>query len=189
MTPALDPSRARDGAPNGRDWRSLAPLARGFAGYRPSWVGPDLLAGLTLAAIAIPEQMATARLAGLPARAGFIAFIAGSLAFAAWGATRRLSVGADSTITAIFAGALAMMATTGSTDVATLAAALAVLVGVLVASAGALRLAWIGNLLSIPVMTGFLLGVAAHIALSQLDRKSTRLNSSHEIPPRMPSSA
>ena len=144
-----------------------APLARGFAGYSARWLGADLLAGLTLAAVAIPEQMATARLAGLPPRFGFVAFIAGSLAFAAWGRSRRLSVGADSTITAIFAGALALMANSGSPRYAALAAALAILVGLLVAGAGVLRLGWIGNLLSIPVTTGFLLGVAVHIVVSQ----------------------
>jgi sulfate permease, SulP family len=54
----------------------------------------DLVAGLTLAAIAIPEQMATARLAGLPPHVGFIAFIAGSFAFALLGSSRVVSVGA-----------------------------------------------------------------------------------------------
>ena len=140
----------------------------GFAGYRPNWIGPDLLAGLTLAAIAIPEQMATARLAGLPPNLGLIAFIAGAVGFAIFGAGRRLSVGADSTITAIFAGALTLLAAGGSPHYAALAVVLALIVGALVTTAGILKLGWIGNLLSIPVTTGFLLGIAAHIAVSQL---------------------
>jgi sulfate permease, SulP family len=77
------------------------------------WRG-DLVAGLTLAAIAIPEQMATARLAGFPPHVGFIAFIAGSLAFAILGSSRVVSMGADSTIAPIFAGALALIAASGS---------------------------------------------------------------------------
>ena len=55
----------------------------------------DVLAGLTLAAIAIPEQMATARLGGFPPQIGFFAFLAGSLAFAAFGSSRFLSSGAE----------------------------------------------------------------------------------------------
>src|ERR1700739_5059391 len=74
----------------------------------------DLAAGLTLAAIAIPEQMATARLGGFAPQIGFFAFLAGSLAFAAFGSNRFLSCGADSTITPIFAGGLAFLAAPAS---------------------------------------------------------------------------
>lgn len=71
--------------------------------YEVSWLGPDLLAGLTLVAIALPEQMATARLVGMPAIAGLYAFIAGSLSFAVLGRHRQMSVGADSTIALVLA--------------------------------------------------------------------------------------
>src|SRR3984957_1185011 len=92
------------------------PIFRSLASFRPSELPNDLIAGLTLAAIAIPEQMATSRLGGFPPQIGFFAFIAGSLGFAMLGANRFLSCGADSTITPIFAGGLALMATTGSRD-------------------------------------------------------------------------
>jgi SulP family sulfate permease len=127
----------------------------------------DLVAGLTLAAIAIPEQMATARLGGFSPQIGFFAFIAGSLAFAALGASRCLSSGADSTITPIFAGTLAHLAASGSPEYAALSAMLALLVGALLIFAGVFRAGWIADLLSIPVMTGFLAGISIHIALSQ----------------------
>lgn len=126
-----------------------------------------MLAGLTLAAIAVPEQMATARLAGLPPQTGFFAFIAATLAFAVLGASRRLSAGADSTVTPIFAGALALLAASGSARFADLAAGLALLTGLIVLMAGVFRLGWVGNLLSIPVTTGFLAGIAVHIIASQ----------------------
>ena len=134
-----------------------------FAGWRPRDLGADALAGLTLAAIAIPEQMATARLGGLPPEMGFLALTAGALGFALCGASRRLSVGADSTITPIFAGALAMAGAPYLGEVALLA----LLVGLLLVVAGALRLGFVADLLSIPVTTGFLAGVAAHILTSQ----------------------
>jgi sulfate permease, SulP family len=137
-------------------------------GLRAGDLGPDLAAGLTLAAIAIPEQMATARLGGFDAQLGLLAFLAGSVAFAAFGASRLVSVGADSTITPIFAGTLAALAAGGSADQAALAGALALLVGVLLILGGVLRLGWIADLLSKPVLTGFLAGISIHIVLSQL---------------------
>src|SRR5271170_6961556 len=89
-----------------RSW----PIFASFAGYETKNLTRDIVAGLTLAAIAIPEQMATARLAGFPPEIGFFALLAGAIGFALFGASRRLSVGADSTTAPIFAGALAVLA-------------------------------------------------------------------------------
>src|SRR6202035_629262 len=148
----------------GKAW----PLFRSLNSYRLSFLTHDLFAGLTLAAIAIPEQMATARLGGFSPQIGFFAFLAGSLAFAAFGSNRFLSCGADSTITPIFAGGLAALAATGSPDYQVLAAALALMVGLWLIGAGVFRLGWIADLLSIPVTTGFLAGISVHILVSQL---------------------
>lgn len=159
MTPAPQPASV-----TARPW----PICRSLAGLAPGWLHGDLIAGLTLAAIAIPEQMATARLAGFSPAVGFAAFIAGSIAFAVFGANRHLSAGADSTITPIFVGGLVMLAAAGSADYAHLAVLLALLVGITVTLGGIFRLGWIADLLSVPVMTGFLAGIAVHIAASQL---------------------
>jgi SulP family sulfate permease len=94
------------------------PVFHSLDSYRTSFLTHDLVAGLTLAAIAIPEQMATARLGGLSPEIGFFAFLAGSLAFGWFGNNRFLSCGADSTITPIFAGGLALLAASGSADYA-----------------------------------------------------------------------
>jgi sulfate permease, SulP family len=128
----------------------------------------DLIAGITLAAIAIPEQMATARLGGFSPQIGFFAFIAGSLGFAMFGSNRFLSCGADSTITPIFAGGLTLMAASGSPHYQALAAALALLVGLVLVVGDLFRLGWIANLLSTPVTVGFLVGISAHILVSQM---------------------
>ena len=141
---------------------------RSLNSYRLQFLTHDLFAGLTLAAIAIPEQMATARLGGFAPQIGFFAFLAGSLAFAAFGSNRFLSCGADSTITPIFAGGLALMAVSGTPDYLVLAAALALMVGLLLLAAGIFRLGWIADLLSIPVTIGFLAGISVHILISQL---------------------
>lgn len=138
-----------------------------FAGWRFRDLGADAVAGLTLAAIAIPEQMATARLAGFGPEIGFLALVAGAVGFAVFGASRLLSVGADSTIAPIFAGALALLATSGSPHYAADAALLALGVGLILALGGAFRLGFVADLLSIPVTTGFLAGIAGHILVSQ----------------------
>jgi sulfate permease, SulP family len=148
--------------------RASWPLFRSLASYRAGYFPQDLIAGLTLAAIAIPEQMATARLGGFSPQIGFYAFIAGSFGFALLGGNRLLSCGADSTITPIFAGGLALMAASGSADHEALAAALALMVGAVMVAAGVFRLGGIANLLSTPVTVGFLAGISIHILVSQM---------------------
>ncbi|SFI24548.1 SulP family inorganic anion transporter [Bradyrhizobium sp. Gha] len=147
------------------DAKHAWPVFRSLASYS---LPGDLLAGLTLAAIAIPEQMATARLGGFAPQIGFFAFMAGSLGFALLGGNRFLSCGADSTITPIFAGGLAALAAAGSPEYQSLAIALALMVGAMMLAGGSFRLGGIANLLSMPVMIGFLAGISVHIIVSQL---------------------
>lgn len=144
---------------------------RGFPslrGYRRSWVGPDLIAGLTLLAIAIPEQLATSRLAGMPPVTGFYAFVAGTACFALIGSNPIVSVGADSTIAPLFAIGIGGLATSGSAGYVDLVAMAAVVTGAIVVLIGLLRLGWLADLLSIPIITGFLAGVAVVIVIHQL---------------------
>jgi MFS superfamily sulfate permease-like transporter len=137
-------------------------------GYRRAWIPGDLIAGALLAAIAIPEQLATARLAGMPAQTGLYAFAAGTIAFAIVGSNRFLSVGADSTIAPIFAGGVAALASAGAPSYPVLVSLAAVLIGAALVLAGMARAGWIADLLSIPVTTGFLAGIALHIIVGQL---------------------
>jgi SulP family sulfate permease len=146
-----------------RDW-----LFASLRDYSPAWLSGDLIAAMTLAAIAIPEQLATARLAGMPPMSGLFAFAAGTIAFAAFGANRFISVGADSTIAPIIAAALVALAVPGAVQYASTAAMLALLVGIILMLARILRVGWIADLLSIPVITGFLAGISIHIIVGQL---------------------
>ena len=125
-------------------------LFASLRGYRISWLPGDLVAGLMLAAIAIPGQLATARLAGMPPQTGIYAFAAGSLAFAAFGANRFISVGADSTIAPIFAGGLASIVAVDPTNYSELSALLAIMVGIVLVTIGLLRAGWPATLLSTP---------------------------------------
>jgi len=137
-------------------------------GYRIVWLPRDLVAGLMLLAIALPGQLATARLAGMPPETGIYAFVAGSLAFAAFGANRFMSVAADSTIAPIFAGGLAAIVGARSPSYPELATLLALMVGVVLVVVGLLRAGWLASLLSIPITTGFLAGIAVHIIVGEL---------------------
>ena len=137
-------------------------------GYRIGWLPRDFVAGLMLAAIAIPGQLATARLAGMSPETGLYAFAAGSLAFAALGANRFMSVAADSTIAPIFAGGLASMAVVGTPHYGELVTLLALMVGTILVVVGLLRAGWLATLLSIPVTTGFLAGISIHIIVGEL---------------------
>jgi MFS superfamily sulfate permease-like transporter len=139
----------------------LVPL--GLRGWRAADARGDLVAGLTLAAVAVPECMATARLAGLAPEFGLLAFVTASFGFALAGASRSLSAGPDSTIAPVFGGALAALGVAGGSY----APALALAVGLLLVVAGLGRLGFLANLLSRPVLTGFLAGIAVRIAASQ----------------------
>jgi high affinity sulfate transporter 1 len=146
----------------------MPPVFSSLRGYRQSWLAPDALAAVTLLAIAVPEQLATSRLAGMPPVTGLYAFIAGSVLFALLGSNPQISVGADSTIAPLFAVGVAHLASTGSPAYLNLVGMLAVIAGVLVALVGLLRLGWIAEFLSAPIISGFLAGVAVIIVVHQL---------------------
>ena len=90
---------------------SVPPTLRG---YRMTWLGADALAALTLVAVALPSQMATARLADLPAVVGLYAFMAGSLLYFLIGTNPHVSVGAGSTIAPVLATTATAVAVVGS---------------------------------------------------------------------------
>ena len=89
------------------------PVLTSLHGYQRAWASADLVAGLTLLAIALPEQLATSRLAGMPPVTGFYAFIAGTVMFALLGSNPQMSVGADSTIAPLFAAGVTGFAAAG----------------------------------------------------------------------------
>jgi high affinity sulfate transporter 1 len=144
------------------------PLLFTLQGYQASWLSDDLIAGLTLVAIAVPEQMATARLANMPALTGLYAFIAGSLMIALFGASRQMSVGADSTIAPVVAAGVLTVAAVGTPQYQHLVACMAIAVGAILVLAGLLKLGWIADFISTPVVTGILAGIAVEILVRQL---------------------
>ncbi len=128
----------------------------------------QVLAGVTLLAIAIPEQLATSQLAGVPAFTAMIAFITATLVFVVVGSNPIVSVGADSTIAPLFAVALLRIALPASTQYLELVAATAVVTGLLLLTIGFLKLGWMADFLSLPIVVGFMCGIGVIIAVHQL---------------------
>jgi MFS superfamily sulfate permease-like transporter len=164
-----------DGAKQSDQSRTPIGLRRPAEGLNQIFLGltranfpGQLLAGLTLLAIAIPEQLATSQLAGVAAFTAMIAFIAATLVFVFIGSNPIMSVGADSTIAPLFAVALLRLAPFSSTLYLELAATTAVITGLVVMSVGLLRLGWIADFLSLPIVTGFLGGIGVIIIVHQL---------------------
>ena len=159
----------RVGAPVDDDGPVPRPsLLTSLHGYQRAWVSGDLVGGLMLLVIAVPEQLATSRLAGMPPITGFYAFVAGTVVFALLGSNPQMSVGADSTIAPLFASGVSALALTGSPHYVELVAILAVMIGLMVMLVSVLRLGWIAEFLSTPIVTGFLSGVAVIIIIHQL---------------------
>ncbi|ULP36758.1 SulP family inorganic anion transporter [Mycolicibacterium rufum] len=143
-----------------------------FRGYRRSWLRGDVVAGLTVAAYLVPQVMAYATVAGLPAVAGLWAALVPMAVYAVLGSSRQLSVGPESTTALITGAALAPLAHGDPVRYAALAALLAVLVGAVCLVASLIRLGFLADLLSQPVLVGYLTGVALIMIAGQLGRLS-----------------
>ncbi len=144
------------------------PVLTSLHGYQRAWLSADVAGGMTLLVIAVPEQLATSRLAGMPPITGFYAFVAGTVLFALLGSNPQMSVGADSTIAPLFAAGVSALALSGSPHYVDLVEILAVMVGLIVLLVSILRLGWIAEFLSTPIVRGFLSGVAVIIVIHQL---------------------
>ncbi len=139
-------------------------------GYRRGWLRGDVLAGVTVTAYLIPQVMAYAEVAGLPAVVGLWASIGALLAYALLGSSSQLSVGPESTTALLTAAALGGLATAGSPEYADLAAALCLVVAGLCLLGWFGRLAFLAELLSRPVLVGYMAGVAVIMVVSQLGK-------------------
>ncbi len=157
-----------------RDWGvRLALILPGLAqlrGYDATTAGRDALAGLSVAAVALPIGIAYAAIVGLPPEVGLYASILPLLGYALFGSSPQLIVGPDTATCTVVAAALLQLGVTASGDRIAVAAALAMLVGLLCIVAGLLRLGAIANFLSRPILTGYLAGVALALLGGQLGK-------------------
>ena len=141
-------------------------------GYQRSWLRGDLLAGVTVAAYLVPQVMAYAEVAGLPAIAGLWAAVAPLVAYAILGSSRQLSVGPESSTALITATAVGVLVGGDQQNYAGAAAALALAVGAICLICWLARLGFLANLLSHPVLIGYMAGIAGLMIVSQLGKVS-----------------
>lgn len=145
------------------------PFARSMSTYSRARLGTDVVAGVTVAALALPSAMAFAELAGVPVSAGLYALLLPVLAYAVFGSSPRVVVGPEGTVALLIATAVAPLAA-GSAEYAVLASMLAVLVGLVFFAARLVRLGWIADYFSQAVLVGYITGVAILLMLGQLGK-------------------
>ena len=159
-------------APSSRRARleQWAPGLRILRTYDRSWLAKDLVAGVILSALLIPQGMAYAELAGLPAITGLYTTVICLLAYAIFGPSPRLVLGPDSSLGPMIAAAILPLAAGSADKAIALAGALALLVGLICVVAAATRLGFVADLLSKPVRVGYLAGLAVTIIVGQLPK-------------------
>lgn len=148
----------------------MLPGATLLRAYQRDWLRVDVLAGLTVAAYLVPQVMAYAAVAGLPPAAGLWATAAAMVVYVLLGSSRQLSVGAESTTALMTAVALGAVARGDPARYAGLAAGLAIVVGLICFGGRLLRLGFLADLLSKPVLVGYMAGVAVIMVSGQLGR-------------------
>jgi sulfate permease, SulP family len=139
-----------------------------IAGYSRGWLRPDLIAGLVIWSVVTPQAVAYAQIAGLPPAAGLMAAPGAMLAYALIGTSRQLVVSATTATSAVSAATVGPLAGGDPVRFAALSAGLAIVVAVVLLAAGALKLGAIADLVSKPVMTGFLFGLGLTVMVAQL---------------------
>ncbi len=142
-----------------------------MSGYPSDWLRPDIVAGLTTAAVVIPKAMAYATVAGLPVQVGLYTAFVPMIIYAVLGTSRPLSVSTTTTLAILAAAELGQVAPNG--DAASLlqaSATLALLVGAMLVLASILRLGFVANFISEPVLVGFKAGIGTVIVLDQIPK-------------------
>jgi high affinity sulfate transporter 1 len=147
------------------------PGVAALRGYSRAWLRPDLVAGLVLAAILVPQGMAYAELAGLPTVTGLYTTIACLVGYAVMGPSRILVLGPDSSVSPlIFAAILPLGAANDPATAIALAGMMAILVGLIMIGLGVAKLGFVADLLSKEVQVGYMNGLAITIIVGQLPK-------------------
>ena len=149
-------------------WLSIFPPARWLAEYQAAWLQSDVVAGVTLAAYAIPVSLAYAGLAGLPPQVGIYGYLLGGLGYALLGSSRQLAVGPTSAISLMIAGTVAAMADGDALRYTQIASLAGFTVAALCLVAWLLRLSTLVKLISDSILVGFKAGAGLTIATTQL---------------------
>jgi high affinity sulfate transporter 1 len=146
------------------------PLVAQLRDYQLGWLKFDLAAGLSVAAVSLPSAIAYPAIAGLPVGAGLFATIFAMLGYALLGPSRRLMVGPDTGTCIMLAGVLGTLGVASAGDRMQVTTALTIAVAALCFLAGTLRLGFLANFLSRPILVGFLAGISISLMIGQITR-------------------
>lgn len=146
------------------------PIIETLKTYRLAWLGRDLSAGIAIAAVGLPSAIAYPAIAGLPPETGLYASICAAIAYAVFGPSDRLITGPDAATMIMLAAVFANLGSGQSEDRVAAAGAIALLVGGFCILARILRLDFVANFLSRPILTGFMTGISLSILVGQLGR-------------------
>src|SRR4030042_5127919 len=147
----------------------LLPIIQWLPRYNwKQWIRTDIIAGITLWGVVVPEGMAYAGLAGMPVQAGLYTILAALVLYAIFGTSRQLAVVATSASAVMLASTVTALNPPDHVTYLALAAALVLIVGAIFILSGIFRLGVITNFISRPVMEGFIFGLAIFIIVKQL---------------------
>jgi high affinity sulfate transporter 1 len=150
--------------------RSLLPIFTWLPRYERAWLRADIMAGLAVWAMTVPQALAYAGIAGVPPVYGLYAVPLAMIAYAVFGTSRTLCVGPESAIAIISAVTVGALAVGDPNEFLTLTSLLTLVVGVLFLIFGLLRLGWVANFLSQPVLQGFTQGIALIVIIGQIPK-------------------
>ena len=139
--------------------------------YQREWLRPDVIAGVTVAALVVPKALGYASIAGVPIQHGLYAAAAGALIYALFGTSRQISTGPSSALAAVAAGALVTAGiSSGDEEAVALVASITIATGLLFLLMAVFKMGWISQFLSKAVITGFLFGAAIEVVIGELPK-------------------
>src|SRR3954454_17411092 len=148
-------------------WRRV-PAVRWLPRYERRWLRGDVVAGAVVAALAVPQALGYASIAGAPVQVGLYAVPVALVAYAIFGSSRQLVVGPVSTVSVLSGSLLASFGVAGTKQAAAYTAALALGSGLVLVTAGFLGVGWMAEFLSKPIVTGFVLGLTVLVILGEV---------------------
>lgn len=146
------------------------PIIGQLRSYQRTWLRPDVIAGVTVAALIIPKNLGYAGIAGVPLQNGLYAAAAGAILYAIFGTSRQISMGPSSGLAAVAASAVLAAGIVGDRDVASFVAGITLASGILFLLLAVFRMGWIAQFLSRAVVTGFLFGAAIDVVIGELPK-------------------
>jgi sulfate permease, SulP family len=146
------------------------PIVQWASKYDRGWLRPDLIAGLTVAALVVPKSLGYAGIANVPIQYGLYAAAAGAVLYALFGTSRQSAVGPSSALAAVAASAIVTAGISSDDDKVALVAAITLLTGIFFILLALFKMGWISQFLSKAVITGFLFGAAIEVVIGELPK-------------------